>query len=286
MQEQQPNGSAGNAPARNGIAKWFSRIDDVFILKSIYRALIVGSLAFLAVDFSEIYQRENQPLPGKVEPREPVKMEPPKQRDQVRPYLPLTNPVRQRSGEGPQMPGYTEPPSQDKVGARMTFLRGPKGALSAVGRIELGTAAEMARFIESQGGEIKSVHLHSPGGSVNDALAMSKLLREKSIDTIVPDNGYCASSCPIVFSGGKSRIAGKRAWIGVHQIYAAAAAPGDVNDGLAHGQAISAEVQDHLVKMGVNTQAWIHAMRTPSDQLYVFTPEELTDYKLATQIIG
>jgi hypothetical protein len=213
-------------------------------------------------------------------------MEPPKQRDQVRPYLPLTNPVRQHSGKGPQMPGYAEPPSQEKVGARMTFLRGPKGALSAVGRIELGTAAEMARFIEGQGGEIKAVHLHSPGGSVSDALAMSKLLREKGIDTVVPDNAYCASSCPIVFAGGKTRTAGKGAWIGVHQIYAAAAAPGDINDGLAHGQAISAEVQDHLIKMGVDTQAWIHAMRTPSDQLYVFTPQELTDYKLATQITG
>jgi hypothetical protein len=102
----------------------------------------------------------------------------------------------------------------------------------------------------------------------------------------VPNNAYCASSCPIIFAGDRARTAGKGAWIGMHQIYAAAAAPGDINDGLAHGEAISAEVQDHLSKMGVDTQAWIHAMRTPSDQLYVFTPQELTDYKLATQIAG
>ncbi len=52
----------------------------------------------------------------------------------------------------------------------------------------------------------------------------------------------------------------------------------------SRGQEISAEVQDHLIKMGVDTQAWIHAMRTPSDQLYVFMPQELTEYKLAMQI--
>jgi hypothetical protein len=43
-------------------------------------------------------------------------MEPPRQRDQVRPHLPLTTPVRQRSGNGRQLPGYAEPPSQEKVG--------------------------------------------------------------------------------------------------------------------------------------------------------------------------
>jgi hypothetical protein len=278
----QPQPEKAAARGWNGL---LGRLDETFILKSIYRSLIVGSVVVLAIDFGEIYKQANAPLPGTTERQQPVTMEPPKRRDQVRPYLPLTNPVRQQSG-GPQMPGYQEPPTQEKVGARMTFQRGPKGALSAVGRIEVGTAADLARFLEQQGGEIKTVHLHSPGGSVSDALAMSKMLREKGIDTVVPNNGYCASSCPIVFSGGKTRTAGGRAWVGVHQIYAAAAAPGDINDGLAHGQAISAEVQDHLIKMGVDTQAWIHAMRTPSDQLYVFTPQELTDYKLATQITG
>jgi ATP-dependent protease ClpP protease subunit len=259
---------------------WFT---EAFVLRSVFRSLIVGSFVFLGFDFHQIYQEANAPLPGETERQEPVVMEPPKREDQVRPYLPLSNPLR-GPGDAPKMPGYAKPPAQEKVAARMEFARGPKGAASAVGRIEPGTAADLARFLEGQGGEIKTLYLHSPGGSVSDALQMSQLLRDKSIDTVVPDNGYCASSCPIVFSGGTKRTAGGKAWVGVHQIYTAGGAPGDVNDGMSHGQTISAEVQDHLGKMGVVARAWIHAMKTPSEQLYVFTPEELTEYKLATRI--
>lgn len=270
-------------PAGRGLN--FDWLTEAFILKTVFRLLILGALTFLAIDFRQIYEEANVPLPGQTEQDEPVIMEPPRRQDQLRPYLPLTNPLRQLT-DNPEMPGYAKPPTQDQVAGRMIFTRGPNGAASAVGRIEQGSAADFSQFIEGQGGEIKSLHLHSPGGSVQDALEMSALLREKGIETVVPQHGYCASSCPIVFSGGAKRSATEQSWIGVHQIYAAAASPGDLNQGLAHGQTISAEVQDHLIKMGVDTQVWIHAMRTPSDQLYIFTPQELTDLKLATEVTG
>jgi len=263
----------------------FSWLTEAFVLNALFRSLIVSSLIFLIVDFRQIYEEANAPLPGETERQEPVVMEPPSRDDQVRPYLPLTNPLR-RSGKGPQMPGYASPPGQDQIAAPMTFRRGPEGAASAVGRIEPGTGETFAEFLEGQGDEIRTVHLHSPGGSVRDALAMAKLIRSKAIDTRVPDNGYCASSCPIVFSGGENRSAGREAWIGVHQIYAAASSPGDLNDGLSSGQTISADIQSHFVEMGVDARAWIHAMKTPSDQLYIFTPDELTEYKLATELAG
>ena len=281
--DAQLNGAEKEPADRPETPSRFAWLTEAFILRSVFRSLIIGSIVFLGFDFYQIYEEANMPLPGATEQQEPVVMEPPKREDQLRPYLPLTNPMR-RSGSGPQMPGYTEPPDQETVATRMAFIRGPKGAASAVGRIEPGTAADLERFIEGQGGEIKTLHLHSPGGSVGDALEMSQLLRDKGIDTVVPDNGYCASSCPIVFSGGKKRTAGSNSWVGVHQIYAAASAPGDLNDGMSHAQSISAEVQDHLGKMGVDARAWIHAMKTPSDQLYIFTPDELTEYKLATRI--
>ncbi|MBX2806367.1 MAG: hypothetical protein KTR19_10365 [Hyphomicrobiales bacterium] len=261
---------------------WFT---EDFVLTSVFRGLIAGAVIFLAIDFIQIYEEANAPLPGETEQQSPVVMEPPKRQDQVRPYLPLTNPLR-RTGAGPEMPGHAKPPGQEQISAPMQFVRGPNGAASAVGRIEPGTSAQLIEFINGQGGEIKTLHLHSPGGAVHDALEMGQFLHDEGIDTLVPDNGYCASSCPLVFSGGNKRIAGREAWIGVHQIYTAASAPGDVNDGLSHGQAISAEVQDHLADMGVDSRMWIHAMKTPSDQLYVFTPEELTEYKLATELKG
>jgi len=47
-------------------------------------------------------------------------------------------------------------------------------------------------------------------------------------------------------------------------------------------QQISAECQRHLVDMGVDPQVWIHAMETPPERIFYFTPQELTSLKLAT----
>ncbi|MBU2583068.1 MAG: ATP-dependent Clp protease proteolytic subunit [Alphaproteobacteria bacterium] len=274
-------GSPARKPARGG---WKLPSEEL-ILNSVFRLLIVITAAFLVYDYKTIYEAANVPLPGETEREEPLIMAPPKERDHLRPYLPRATPLR-RSSKGPAMPGYAKPPKHEIIGQKMTFVRGAKGAVSAVGRIEPGTASDFVEFIEGQGGEVKMLYLHSPGGSVQDALAMSKLLREKKIDTRIPDDAYCASSCPILFSGGNERTVGSNAWVGVHQIYATQKSPGDLADGMSQAQAITAEVQQHLADMGVDTRAWLHAMKTPSDQLYVFTPKELKDYKLATKVAG
>ncbi len=276
------NGSGRRKGRRKSRFAWFN---EAFALKSVYRLLLGGTVLVLALDFKDIYDAANAPLPGKTDERVPVTMEPPKPTDQVRPYLPLTNPVR-RPGASPKMPGYAKPQTAESIGEKMTFRRGPKGAASAIGRIEVGTASELVQFIKGQEGEIKTLHLHSPGGVVEEAVKMSAMLREEKIDTIVPENGYCASSCPIVFAGGKKRTAAKRAWIGVHQVFAVTASPGGLHEGMARGQRVSARVQEHLAKMGVDPKVWVKAMQTPADQLYVFTPKELSDYKLATDVIG
>lgn len=272
-------GEAARSPKR---WRW---ITEERILNTLFRTLLATTVVFLALDFQTIYEQAAVPLPGETHRLSPLVMEPPKERDQVRPYLPRATPIR-RSGDPPQMPGFAQPPKAEDIGAPMAFVRGPNGQASAVGRIEIGTASRFSEFIDGQAGEVKELFLHSPGGSVQDALAISKLLRANGIATQVPGNAYCASSCPIVLSGGEKRTVGSSAWIGVHRIYAAERTPGDLAEGLAQGQAITAEVQAHLVEMGVDARAWLPAMQTPSEQLYVFTEKELTEYKLATRIAG
>ncbi|MFT7574384.1 MAG: hypothetical protein ACI9XZ_000753 [Alphaproteobacteria bacterium] len=268
---------------------WLQWPTEQLILKWIFRLLLVSTITFLGFDYMRLTERASEPLPGIVEREQPLVMTPPKQRDQIRPYLPKTTP-RRRSGKPPVMPGYAKPPSHKLMAAEMVFTRGPKGQASAVGRIEPGSAERFAQFIESQAGEITTLHLHSPGGSVSDALAMSKLIRAKNITTIVGNDAYCASSCPIVLSGGTKRLVGKTAWVGVHQVFAAGRRPGSQTGGLAtglsQGQTISARVQQHLVDMGISPEAWLHAMRTPSDQLYVFTTKEMLRYKLASKLLS
>lgn len=276
--------TAAETPRQKWSPQWPT---EQFILKWLFRVLLVATISFLGIDYLRLTERASEPLPGIVEREQPFVMMPPKQRDQVRPYLPKTTP-RRRSGKPPVIPGYAKPPSHKLMAAKMVFKRGPKGRASAVGRIEPGTAQAFAQFIEGQAGEIKTLYLHSPGGSVSDALAMSKLIREKKIVTVVGNNAYCASSCPIVLSGGTRRLIGKTAWVGVHQVFAAdpQSGGGGLATGLSQGQTISARVQQHLVDMGISPEAWLHAMRTPSDQLYVFTTEEMLRYKLASTLIS
>ncbi|MFY0611095.1 MAG: hypothetical protein JXQ99_06195 [Hyphomicrobiaceae bacterium] len=259
--------------------RWISEDN---LLRLVFRGLATAAVVFIALDFRQIYEEASAPLPGQVKQTEPVVMQPPRRQDQVRPYLPRATPIH-RSGKEARLPGYSKPVPHKAVGQPMTFVRGPNGAASAVGRIGKGTDKQFANFLEAQSGELKRLYLHSPGGSVRDALEMSRVLRRNNIDTVVPTDAYCASSCPIVFSGGKRRTAGRRAWIGVHQIYAAAATPGGINDGMAHAQAISGQVQEHLGKMGIDPAAWIHAMKTPSDQLYIFTRKELVTYRFVSK---
>ena len=246
--------------------------------------MLVACAAFLVHDFQIIVEQANTPLPGSREQGQPVPMRPPRPDDHVRPYLPLSRPTLQRSKTPPKMPGWANPPASALMAKPMAFRRGPKGNASAVGRIEPGSANEFTKFLATQSGEIKRLYLHSPGGSVHDALQMSRALRKAKIEAVVPRNAYCASSCPIVLSGGIERRVSRKAWVGVHQIYAAAKTPGGLAEGMSQGQRITAQVQDHFVKMGIDLRAWVHALKTPPQQLYVFTPKQLRDYKVATKL--
>jgi hypothetical protein len=133
---------------------------------------------------------------------------------------------------------------------------------------------------------VTTVVLSSPGGSVSDALAMGRLIRDKSFATEVEAGHYCASSCPLVFAGGTMRRAGENAAIGVHQVSTIAKVPVPSGEGMQDAQIVSAVCQRYLREMGVEPDVWIHAMETPSERLFYFRPDELLDLKLATEVGG
>lgn len=279
------DGPAPGAASGGGARRLWAMLDEGVVLRLVFWAMLAGTALTLGFDIRELSRQAGASLPARTGPTGPVEMEPPSRTDQVRPYFPVAFPRRSGAEEAPELPGVVETEA-DALAAPMRFARGPGGAASAVGRIETGAAGALARFLEAQQGEVTALHLHSPGGSVQDALAMAALIREKGVDTVVGDHAYCASSCPILFSGGAHRLAGEKAWIGVHQIFPADATRGDLSEGMAQAQATSARIQAHLAAMGVDPALWIHAMETPSDSLYLLTREELRDYDLATETLA
>jgi hypothetical protein len=177
----------------------------------------------------------------------------------------------------------TPRPQADGVMAKpMAFELVGGGKLMATGTITPGISEAFAAEVSRRGDYIKTVVLNSPGGSVADALAMGRLIRDKNFATEIEPGKYCASSCPLVFAGGVERRAGDKAIIGVHQVAAVGPATGLPRDEMNVAQNISARCQRYLGDMGVNLQVWVHAMETPHDKLFVFKPDELKSLNLAT----
>jgi hypothetical protein len=175
-------------------------------------------------------------------------------------------------------------PQPDGVLAKpMTFELVGGGRLMATGTITPGISEAFAAEVDKRSDYIKTVVLNSPGGSVTDALAMGRLIRERKFATEVEAGKYCASSCPLMFAGGIERRAGDKATIGVHQVAAlGSAAAGLPRNEMSVAQNISARCQRYLGDMGVNLQAWVHAMETPHDRLFIFTPDELKSLNIVT----
>jgi hypothetical protein len=243
---------------------------DETVLRAIFHSLIVLTVAVLGYD-----------LLGRLGEASSVADWLPAETTELQPYLPSVRPDiapdEGRPSDAPK-PELSEPMVIELVSG---------GRLEATGTITPGTAERFKAEIDKRGDYVKTVVLNSPGGSVHDALAMARLIRDRHLGTLVEAGGYCASSCPLAFAGGVTRTAEKGASVGVHQVLAVPAAGTQLagaDDQAAFDQAqkISAECQRHLVAMGVDPRVWMHAMETPPDKIFYFTQDELEEYRLAT----
>lgn len=250
------------------------------LLGLVFAIMIIGSGIALYYDFRSLSLSGDGP-PGFLRPGvEASPMRAPRTDDQVRRYDPRVAPER-----GPldvvELPGFDGNPDE-AIGRPMEFFLSDGGRATAIGRIGVGAFDGFARFLE-QNQNVTSVTFHSPGGSVRDAMAMAQRLRDDELSTHIAAFGYCASSCPLAFSGGIERTVTGEVWFGVHQVFTSDAQVGTLQDGMAGAQHISSQAQQMLDDMGVDPRAWIHAMATPKEELYLFTADELEEYSWVTQ---
>lgn len=271
-------------PERAGTAleRFMEAVPEGGILRAIALTVAVSIMVVLALDYHALTTRPTDalamPESGEVSP---VTMERPGAGDQLRRYLPYTRPAAPDSS-GPRFPGRKRPRIVEA--ARMEFSLGAEGEILAAGTISVGSADEFQRFLAGEGAAARTVVLHSPGGHVQDAMEMARTIRDRGLATVIASDAYCASSCPLLFAAGVERTASPKAWIGVHQVYALESVRGTLHEGMRDAQLVSAECQDLLSEFGVDVRVWTHAMRTPKEQIYFFTAEEMTELALATKI--
>jgi len=244
---------------------WFSFPNDANLMRAIFFGLLIGTGTVLFLDF----QAHNTPTTQDAHLERPIL--PAVDRPEIDPNAPEYSPD-ERVTVQPEI-----------LSAPITATLAQNGIMLLSGYIEPGAAPRIIEELERTKEYIKTVQINSPGGSVNDALAISQFIRSSAFETLVDSGGFCASSCPLVFAGGKTRIASKKASIGLHQIYGATP---DITppQAMSDAQTTTAQITAHLEEMGVDTKIWIHALKTPPNKLYYLTQDELTDYKLATNL--
>lgn len=242
----------------------FLSADDGLLMRGAFFGLLAAAGVFLFVDLREMSLASAEP-PG----HDPMTTD--------APVLPpaLTEGV-------PHAPPVEPESSPEVLRQPMRFELQPGGTLKAEGSIDVGAADRFAEEIAARGEYVKSVSLNSPGGSVNDALAMSTLIREKSLNTRVATKALCASSCPLVFAGGVAREAEEDAILGVHQVFNAGQEKPSPEQAMSGAQSTTARIARHLDDMGIGNGLWINALETPPDRLYYLTPEEMVEFKLTT----
>jgi hypothetical protein len=246
----------------------FVRADDGLLMRGAFFALLAAAGAFLFVDLREM-SRANAALPG---------------------YDPMTTdtpvlPPALTDG-APQAPPVEPASAREVLRQPMRFELMPGGLLKAEGAIDPGAADRFAEEIAARGEYVKAVSLNSPGGSVEDALAISTLIREKGLNTEVATRALCASSCPLIFAGGVARQAAENAILGVHQVFNGGEEQPSPEQAMSAAQSTTARIARHLDEMGIADGLWIHALETPPDRLYYLTPEEMAEFRLVTEPVA
>ena len=198
--------------------------------------------------------------------------------DQTRKFSPRRMPL------GPARDGNPARPFRNtgEMPDRLTMERAGD-ALTLTGMIEEGDSARFAEALDGAEG-LARIRLNSPGGSVQDALKIGRKVREAALSTVMEVDDICLSACPYILAAGVERRLQAGAQVGVHQHYFGAnvvlpafIAVGDIQRG-------QGEVMGYLDAMGVDPLLMQPALLTPSDEIYVLTDEELTRFRLVTDI--
>lgn len=249
------------------VITWAAAFEDGAIIRAAFFGLLSATAVILYLDYTELSAQ----TPAALNPS-------------LSPILPAFDPSAPGGVAGPAV---TTPMETLRQPLTVTLTSG--GVLALTGTIDPGAAQRVADEVAAHGEYIRTVALDSPGGAVEDALAIGRLIREKGFATSVAAGALCASSCPLVFAGGKQRLATAQSAIGVHQIYAAAptgsltsrlAAAGNA---MSNAQTLTAEISRYLAEMGVDAEVWLRALETPPDRLSYFSADELSALKLVTK---
>lgn len=245
------------------------------VLVGLFIAQALIGAALVALDVTGYSDTRTSILPTPASPIAPG--------DQTRRYDPSAVPSR-----GPQDGGRRRPfQLPTEMGAlSFRFIDDPDlgRIMIAEGAITPGDADRFEAALQNAAPRPDVLALHSPGGSVRDALRIGQAVRDGGLNTMMTADATCASACPLILFSGVERRVSRDAWVGMHQSYLVDVSLVTTRQAVADIQFLQGDVLEHTKEMGIDPAVHIHAFQTPPDSIYYLVEDELTDYAVATEI--
>jgi len=218
------------------------------------------------------------------------------------------------------------PAAENAAPISFTAVKGPPGAcgpgcdrwIAAEGKIDNGAAARFRKFLKQIGDISLPIYLHSPGGNLEQALAIGSMLRERKFvarvgRTIVEECGFeaqdgdvcvklkqsgrelhgevwtrgatCNSACPYLILGAVTREIAPDAFLAVHSPHVILNFTGGVPTREMRAKALEQAmtrsdgmVSAYLKKMGVAQGLLAAARAVRFEDMHVLTREEIAGF--------
>lgn len=151
--------------------------------------------------------------------------------------------------------------------------------LSIAGTIELGITRNLTARLD-QFPEIRIIALNSSGGNIYEARGLSKLIRDRRLDTRVED--LCISACTTVFIGGQRRSLKRGARLGFHQYWI------DADYNVLTADPVAEQDRDRALYAARHVEPWFQAkmFERGADDMWFPSFEDLVRAGVVTEVLN
>jgi hypothetical protein len=167
---------------------------------------------------------------------------------------------------------YAEATDADWIGQKGHSLTVEDDAIVVSGFMSWGLHDKFVAAL-AENPDIKTVVLDSPGGHYGVGLRMSRMIRERGLDTLTTD--MCGSACTYAFLGGENRMLRRGARLGFHAMAGNTPIVIERMQGHAADALRAANVPDEFIE---------RIFATPSEDVWYPTVKELRAANVVTEI--
>lgn len=164
----------------------------------------------------------------------------------------------------------------DKSWAEVSLVPGQIPVIEIKGKISRGDYAALLSIAPP--GKRLFVSLNSPGGDVDEAIQMGRLLRNRESIVNVLKGHSCVSACVLLLAGGSQRsVVGQ---VGIHRPYLGSDTSKTEMDQRKNYGMIERKIKIYLNEVNVSPALYDQMMRIPPDRVRYLTERELQDIGL------